>query len=332
MRAWFMDAFNGVENLRLGEAPDPQPGPGQILLRVRFAALNPADAFLAEAMYPAKPALPHIPGRDGVGEVMAAGAGVSNVKAGDTVGILRCDCGVEKWGTLAEKVIVSAASVAPPPEGWSLEQMAGAPLVYLTAWQALTQWSDPPAPLTAGSVLLVTGASGGVGTASVQLGKSMGFTVVALSRSAEKGAKLRAMGADFVFDPGDPNLRKAALAAIAPKKVDIVVDSVGGALFHQLIAMLGYGGRISVVGRSAGEVPNFNTAALFFKRNRIGGVAVSDFTAEQAQAAWKEITGRLNASGQKPVVDRVFAFDDVKQAFARLAEGPMGKVLVRVAD
>jgi len=140
------------------------------------------------------------------------------------------------------------------------------------------------------------------------------------------------MGADFVFDPGDPNLRKAALAAIAPKKVDIVVDSVGGALFHQLIAMLGYGGRISVVGRSAGEVPNFNTAALFFKRNRIGGVAVSDFTAEQAQAAWKEITGRLNASGQKPVVDRVFAFDDVKQAFARLAEGPMGKVLVRVAD
>jgi NADPH2:quinone reductase len=332
MRAWFMDAFNGVENLRLGEAPDPQPGPGQILLRVRFAALNPADAFLAEAMYPAKPALPHILGRDGVGEVMAAGAGVSNVKAGDTVGILRCDCGVEKWGTLAEKVIVSAASVAPPPEGWSLEQMAGAPLVYLTAWQALTQWSDPPAPLTAGSVLLVTGASGGVGTASVQLGKSMGFTVVALSRSAEKGAKLRAMGADFVFDPGDPNLRKAALAAIAPKKVDIVVDSVGGALFNQLIAMLGYGGRISVVGRSAGEVPNFNTAALFFKRNRIGGVAVSDFTAEQAQAAWKEITGRLNASGQKPVVDRVFAFDDVKQAFARLAEGPMGKVLVRVAD
>ncbi len=122
------------------------------------------------------------------------GAGVSNVKTGDTVGILRCDCGVEMWGTLAEKVVVPASSVAPPPAGWSLEQTAGAPLVYLTAWQALTQWSDPPAPLPAGSVLLVTGASGGVGTASVQLGKSMGLTVVALSRSAEKGAKLRAHG------------------------------------------------------------------------------------------------------------------------------------------
>jgi NADPH2:quinone reductase len=329
MRAWFLDSFNGVENLRLGEVPDPEPGPNQVLLRVRFAALNPADAFLAHAMYPAKPTMPHILGRDGVGNVIAVGPGVSNVKVGDTVGILRCDCGVERWGTLAEKVIVSASSVAPPPAGWSLEQTAGAPLVYLTAWQALTQWSDPPSPPPAGSVLLVTGASGGVGTASVQLGKSMGLTVVGLSRSAEKGAKLRALGADFVFDPSDPNLRKAVMAAIAPKKVDIVVDSVGGALFNQLIAMLGYGGRISVVGRSGGEVPNFNTASLFFKRNRIGGVAVSDFTAEQAQAAWKEITGRLNAMGHKPVVDHVFAFDEVKQAFARLADGPMGKVLVR---
>ena len=330
MRAWLMDSFDGIEKLRLGDVPDPQPGPNQVLLRLRFAALNPADAFLAQAMYPAKPTLPHILGRDGVGEVLASGAGVSNVKVGDTVGILRCDVGVEVWGTLADKVLVHAPSVAPPPVGWSLEQTAGAPLVYLTAWQALTQWSDPPAPPAAGSVLLVTGASGGVGTASVQLGKSMGLTVVALSRSAEKGAKLRALGADHVFDPGDPNLRKSVMTAIAPKKVDIVVDNVGGALFNQVLATLGYGGRISVVGRSAGEVPNFNTASLFFKRNRIGGVAVSDFTAEQAQAAWKEITGRLNAMGQKPVIDHVFPFEEVKQAFARLAEGPMGKVLIRV--
>src|ERR1700722_4307240 len=329
MRAWFMDSYDGVEKLRLAEVPDPQPGPDQVLLRLRFAALNPADAFLAQAMYPANPALPHILGRDGVGEVVAVGSGVSNVKAGDTVGILRCDCGVDKWGTLAEKVLVSASSVAPPPTGWTLEQTAGAALVYLTAWQALTQWSDPPAAPPAGSVLLVTGASGGVGTASVQLGKAMGLTVVALSRSAEKGAKLRALGADHVFDPGDPNLRKAVMAAIAPKKVDIVVDNVGAALFNQVLAMLGYAGRISVVGRSGGEVPGFNTASLFFKRNRIGGVAVSDFTVEQAQAAWKEITGKLNVAGEKPVVDQVFAFDQVKQAFARLAEGPLGKVLVR---
>jgi NADPH:quinone reductase len=331
MRAWMMDAYTGVDQLRLAEVADPRPGPGQVLLRVRFAALNPADAFLALAQYPAKPPLPHILGRDGAGDVLEVGPGVHNVRAGDTVGVLRCDAGVETWGTLAEKAVVRAASVAPVPEGWQVEEMAGAPLVFLTAWQALTQWSDPPAPAPAGAVVLVTGASGGVGVASVLLAKSMGLAVAALSRSVEKRARLKELGADFVFDPQDPNLRKSVQAAIAPRKVDLVVDSVGGPLFNQVVAMLGYGGRISVVGRSGGPVPEFNTASLFFRRNRIGGVAVADFTPESAQAAWKEIAGRLNALCQRPVVDGVFAFEDVKPAFARLAQGPMGKVVVRVA-
>ncbi|HXP87822.1 MAG TPA: zinc-binding dehydrogenase [Bryobacteraceae bacterium] len=331
MRAWLMDSYDGVEKLRLGEVADPEPGPGQVLLKLRFAGLNPADAFLASAQYPAKPAFPHILGRDGVGDVIAAGPGVTTVAPGTTVGILRCEAGVNTWGTLADMAVIPAASVVPVHSGWSFEQMAGAPLVFLTAWQALTQWSDPPAAPAAGSVLLVTGASGGVGTASVQLGKSMGLTVVALSRSAEKRARLLELGADFAFDPADARLRSAVASAIAPKKVDLVVDSVGGALFNQVIAMLGYGGRISVVGRSGGGVPEFNTASLFFRRNRIGGVAVSDYTAEQAQISWKEIVGRLDTAGQKPVVDSVHPFEEVKAAFRRLDQGPLGKVLVRVA-
>ncbi len=327
-----MDSYDGVEKLRLAEVPDPHPGPGQVVLRIHYAALNPADAFLAQALYPAKPPLPHILGRDGVGEVLAIGAGVANVKAGDIVGILRCHAGVDTWGTLAEKTVVGAASLAPVPRGWSFEEMAGAPLTFLTAWQALTQWSDPPAPPREGSVLVVTGASGGVGVAAVLLGKSMGLVTVGLSRSAEKSEKLKALGADFVFNPEDKNLRKAVLAAVAPKKVDLVVDSVAGPAFNDLVGLLGYGGRISVVGRSSGAVPEFNTAALFFKRNRIGGVAVGDFTPESAQDAWNQIVGRLEAIGRRPVVDGVFPFDDVKGAFRRLAQGPMGKVLVRVAQ
>ena len=162
-----MDSYDGVEKLRLGEVPDPEPGPGQVLLKLKFAALNPADAFLSQGMYPAKPALPHILGRDGVGDVVKAGPGVTGFNPGSTVGILRCDAGVSMWGTLADMVVVPAASLAPIPSGWSLEQATAAPLVFLTSWQALTQWSDPPAPAAKGSVLLVTGASGGVGTASV---------------------------------------------------------------------------------------------------------------------------------------------------------------------
>jgi NADPH2:quinone reductase len=351
-----MESYEGIDRLRLGEVADPQAGPAEVLLRVRIAALNPADAFLARGLYPAKPSLPHILGRDGVGDVLAVGPVVDNVRVGETLGILRCDVGVEVWGTLAEQVVVPAESVTPVPQGWSLEEMAGAPLVLLTAWQALTQWNDPPAPPPAGSVLLVTGASGGVGLASVLLGKSMGLTVVALSRSAEKGARLKndqiaapgcnvalsrsaekgarlkRLGADFVFDPADRNLVKAVAAAISPKKVDLAIDNVGGTLLSQVIAMLGYGGRISVVGRSGGVVPEFNTASLLFRRNRMGGVSVGDYTAQAAHVAWTEIVDRLDAMGQRPQVDTMVPFEEVKRGFVRLAEGPMGKVVVRVAD
>jgi NADPH2:quinone reductase len=227
--------------------------------------------------------------------------------------------------------VVSAASVTSIPEGWTLEQMAGAPLAFLTAWQALTQWSEPAAPPREGSVLLVTGASGGVGVASVLLGKSMGLTVIGLSRSPEKAAKLKELGADFVFSPEVDGWHKSVKTAIAPKAVDIVVDSVAGAQFNQVLATLGYGGRISVVGRSAGPVPELNTGSLFFRRIRVGGVAVGDYTPADAQAAWKEILQRLTAAGKKPVVDSVLAFEEVKAAFAKLARGPMGKVVVRVA-
>jgi NADPH2:quinone reductase len=159
----------------------------------------------------------------------------------------------------------------------------------------------------------------------------MGLTVVGLSRSAAKGEKLKELGADAVFNPEDRELRAKVTAAIAPKKVDLAVDNVGGALFTQVVAMLGYGGKISVVGRSAGPVPEFNTGTLFFRRNRIGGVAVADYTPEAAQKVWKEMVRRLAESGRRPVVDRVFPFEDVVSAFGRLAEGPMGKVVVRVS-
>src|ERR1019366_934196 len=155
----------------------------------------------------------------------AVGPGVAQVRVGETMGILRCDVGVSVWGTLSEKVVVPVDCLAPIPAGWQVEEMAGPPLVCLTAWQALTQWSEPAAPPAAGQVLLVTGASGGVGVASVLLGKSMGLTVAGGSRNAGKGAKLRELGADFVFDPQDADWRNKLAAAIAPRKVDLVVDS-----------------------------------------------------------------------------------------------------------
>jgi NADPH2:quinone reductase len=325
-----MESYDGVSKLRLAEAEAPKPGPGQAMIELRFAALNPADAFLAQGLYPAKPALPHVLGRDGVGVVAAVGPGVTNLRLGDQVGILRCDAGVTAWGTLAEQVVIPAESLAPIPAGWSAQEMAAAPLVFLTAWQALTQWSEPAAPPPSGSVLLVTGASGGVGVATVLLGKALGMTVVGLSRNEGKRAQLEALGADLTFDPARSDLRKAILERLAGRKVDLAVDTVGGALFHQVIAVLGQGGCISVVGRSGGVVPDFNTATLFFRRNRIGGVAVGDYSPAQAQGIWTQIVGHLDRAGRRPVIDGIFPFDEIGSAFARLAEGPMGKVLVAV--
>jgi NADPH2:quinone reductase len=332
MRAWLMDSYAGIEQLRLGEVPDPQPGPSEVRLKVRYAALNPADAFLAQGLYPAKPSLPHILGRDGVGDVEVVGSRVENMRVGDTVGILRCETGVEMPGTLAEKVVVPMESLVKTPAGWSLEEMAGAPLVFLTAWQALTQWSDSPAPPRERSIILITGASGGVGVATMLLGKSMNLTVVGLSRDADKRAKLKALGADHVFDPADKDLRRSISAAISPRKVDLAIDCVGGKLLPQVIALLDYGGKISVVGRSGGTVPEFNTATLLFRRIRMGGVSVDDYTAQAAHAAWKEIVDRLDAIGQRPLVDSIVSFEEVKKGFARLAQGPMGKVVVRVNE
>ena len=163
------------------------------------------------------------------------------------------------------------------------------------------------------------------------LGRSMNVTIVALSRDAEKRTKLKALGADFVFDLEDRNLAKSVSAAISLKKMHLAVDCVGGKLLSHIITMLDYGGRISIVGRSAGPVPEFNTATLLFRRIRMGGISVGDYIPQAAQTAWREIVGRLETIGQRPQVDSIIPFEEVKKGFARLAQGLMGKVVVRVA-
>src|SRR4051812_16052062 len=196
MKAWLLDSIGSLDALRLGAAPDPSPGAGEVVLDVEFAALNPADRFLAEGHYPARPPLPHVLGRDGIGTVSAIGQGVEGVAVGDRRLILRTEVGVTRWGTFAERVAVPVVSLVEPPAQWSAEQAAAAPLVYLTAYQALTTWVDLPAA----GVVLVTGASGGVGVASVQLARALGHTVVALSRDRRKAERLEELGAHRVFN------------------------------------------------------------------------------------------------------------------------------------
>lgn len=331
MKAWLLPQLGSIDSLRLvDDFPEPQPAGDEVVIELAFAALNPADRYLAEGQYPARPAMPHVLGRDGVGTVVAVGARVTSTKVGDVKLIQRGDTGVSRPGTFAERVAVKADELADVPVGWSVESAAGASLVYLTAYQAITQWGDLPngeACLT-----LVTGASGGVGVAMVQLAKAMRHVVVGLSRSEAKAATLRELGIDLTLDPTQPTWPKRLAERFEKRKVNLAVDNVGGGGFNDLLNVMAYDGRISVVGRLAGPVPSFNTAMLFARRLRIGGVFVSTYTRQQADAAWREVVRLLANADQRPLVDRVFAFDQLPQAFARLHEGPMGKVVLSMKD
>ncbi len=326
MKAWLMDDYTGIERLRLADVPNPVPQPNEVVLQVHYAALNPADRYLAERQYPAKPRLPHILGRDGMGTVLRTGPDVTGVRPGDIRAILRGEAGINQPGTFAEQIALPADNLIEIPAGWSEEEASGATLVYLTAHQALTMWG----PLPSESTVLVTGASGGVGVAAVQLAAAMGCAVVALSRNAQKRERLQQLGASFTFDPEDTQWRQNLKTSLAPRRVDLAIDNIGGKLLPEVIDTLGELGKISVVGRLAGPVPNFNTASLFFRRIRIGGVAVGTGKTTNNRAAWMDILQLLSRTGARPIVDGVFPMEQLPHAFERLAQGPMGKVLLAV--
>jgi NADPH2:quinone reductase len=326
MRAWLLPDRTGIDSLRLQEVPDPSPKAGEVILRVSCAALNPADRYLAEGQYPAKPAFPHILGRDGAGVVTAVGPGVEGTAVGDKRIILRSEIGVNRPGTFAELVAVPDESLARLPSGWTEQEAAAAPLVYLTAYQALTQWGDLPP-----SVVLITGASGGVGIAGTQLAAAMGHTVIALSRDPGKQAQLKQLGAAHTFHPNDPTWVKSLKTILSGKRVDLAIDNIGGALLPQVIETMGNNGRINCVGMLAGPVPQFNTATLFFRRLRMGGVNVGAYTPAESRQAWNNLLAIITRAGARPMVDHVFTFEQLPQAFERLKAGPMGKVLLAVS-
>jgi NADPH2:quinone reductase len=325
MRAWLLSEMGGLDKLTLGQIADPVAGAGHVVLDVHYAGLNPADRYLAEGQYPARPKFPHILGRDGVGTVTQVGEGASGWRAGDVGVLLRSEVGVNRPGTFAERVAVPVESLTRVPGGWTEQQAAGAPLVYLTAYQALTQFGELPP-----SNVLVTGASGGVGVASIQLGRAMGHRVIGLSRGTAKRRALLDLGATAVPDPTDPTWRKQLKEILQGARIDLAIDNICGPLLPDVIETLGQNGKVAVVGRLAGQVPQFNTATLFFRRITIKGVHVGAYTPPEAQAAWSAVLALLAKTGARPVVDSQFPLEKLRDAFDRLAQGPLGKVLLAV--
>lgn len=325
MRAWRFEEFGDIGNFRMGEYPVPEVGDGEVLIKLNFAALNPADRLLIEGRYPGAGDLPLTVGRDGSGVVEKTAPG-SGFKPGDSVVVLRSEVGITRHGTLAEYVTVPEGSVARVPDGWSMGEGASGPLVYLTAWKALVIQGG----FKAGETVLITGASGGVGVAAVQLGKALGARVVALSRSEGHRERLKELGADFAVDSDAEDMVKQVKAALDGGGVDVIVENLGGPFIQSGISLLNLNGRIMVIGLLAGQKAEIIVGQLLFKQARIEGVHVGKFTPPEAREAWVQVVETMDKAGERPLIDSVFPLAEVQEAFAHLASGHLGKVLVDV--
>jgi len=301
----------------------PEPGAGEALLKLSHAALNPADRYMVQGQYPRPAPRPFSVGRDGAGVVAQAAPG-GRFKEGDAVIVLRSDLGVSRTGTLAEYVAVPEEALAPLPAGWSMAEGAAGPLVHLTAWMALKLRGG----VEAGETVLITGASGGVGSAAIVQAKALGARVVALSGSPEKWPTLESLGADAVVDSRGDDMEERVKSSLEGGRVDLVVENLGGPFLQRCVNLAGVNGRICVIGLLAGLKAELTVGLLIFKCIRIEGMNVGAYTEAASQEAWRDIVGVLDGAGQRPLIDSVYGFDDVQAAFGQLATGPVGKVVI----
>lgn len=306
----------------LEERPLSEPGAGEILVDVEATSLGFVDALVMRGLYQVRPPLPFTPGGEIVGRIAALGAGVTGFALGQRIA---------SWqfgGGLAEQAIVRAASSAVVPDTLDAPTAAALILDFLTAYYGLFDRGH----YLAGQSLLITGASGGVGSAAVQLAYASGGRVIGLASGEAKMRHVAALGADLVIDYRDPEWR-TYLKARYPTGVDRVFDPVGGRLFEACFRSLAKHGRHLVVGFASGDgIPQLPANLPLLKSGELVGVDAR-YLAESDTARVQAILGivlRLAERGRiKAVIDQVFALSDARAAFRALGTGTrIGKIVV----
>lgn len=255
-RAVLCHAWGEPDVLRLEEIAPPTPGDGEVLVNVRATGVNFADILMVAGQYQEKPPFPFSPGLETAGTVAALGPGVRGLEVGQRVMAL------VGRGAYAEAAVAKAADVFPIPDAMDFVTAAGLPITYGTAHGALT-WR---AGLEAGELLLVHGAAGGVGLATVEVGKALGATVIATARGPEKLAVAKEHGADHLIDTASEDIR-ARVKAIAGARggADVVFDPVGGDVFDASLRAVAWGARLLIIGFAAGRVPQIPANILLVK-------------------------------------------------------------------
>jgi NADPH2:quinone reductase len=327
MHAWLCENPVGVDALLWKELPTPEPGAGQVRLRIEAASLNFPDLLIVQNKYQMKPPLPFVPGSEYAGVIEAVGEGVKHFKPGQRVA---CLSGTGGFGT---HTLAPAALCMPLPDGFPAVDAAAFIMIYATSHHALIDRGQ----LKAGETVLVLGAAGGVGTAAIQIAKAAGARVIAAASSDEKCALCTQLGADATINYSthtpQAGLRDEIKRLTDGKGPDLIYDPVGGDFAEPAFRSIAWRGRYLVVGFASGPIPALPLNLTLLKGASIVGVFWGDFARRepQANAAMMQALAGMYAKGQvKPVIDQTLPMAELHKAYAIMGSRSVKGKLVLV--
>ena len=317
MRAVIVNEPGDINTTRLGTMPQPSPGRGEVLVDIKATAVNYVDLLVIAGKYQFRPQCPFIPGKAPAGVIAATGAQVHQFKVGDRV------LAMAEEGGYAEQVTAPASQCYRLPASLSCVDAAAMALVFDTAWVALRE----RARVRKGEVVLILGASGGVGYAALQLAQTMGARPLAGIARPEKAGFVLNVGAETVIDLSVPDLpedlRRQVYAANHGRGADVILDPLGGDIFAAAIRALAWRGRMVVVGFATGRIPTVKTNYLLLKNIEVSGLQVSDYrkrTPDIMKQCFNEIFALYEVGTIKPAPVTRFALEDYQQALTRLRD------------
>jgi NADPH2:quinone reductase len=322
MRAARCEEYGGPENVVIRDIPSPEVIAGHVLVDVAAAAVNYPDLLFIANKYQVPAPLPFTPGSEFAGRAAAVGEGVTDVSVGDLV------YGSVFTGAMAEQVLVPAHAVAPVPPGLSLTEAAAFRVTYLTAYHALVTAGE----LRPGQWVVVLGAAGGVGSATVDVAARLGARVIAAASSAERLKVCAELGAEAGIDYATEDL-KLRIKEITGECADLVVDPVGDRWAEPALRAIRWGGRFVTVGYAGGDIPRIPLNVVLLKNITVRGLELRTWTERMPQetASARQALTDLVAEGMRPAVSEVHDLADIGTALRRVADRlPTGKVVIRV--
>ena len=318
MKAIRIHEFGGPEVMRLEEVPDPQVGPGQVLVRVFAIGVNPVDTYIRAGMYPSKPRLPYTPGSDAAGIIEAVGEGVTRARTGDRVYVAGTTS-----GAYAELALCNESQVHTLPQSITFAQGAGVNVPYATAYRALFH----RAHTLPGEFVLIHGASGGVGIAATQLSRAAGITVAGTG-GTERGRQLVAeQGAGHVLDHHAPDYLDQLLSLTGGRGVDVILEMLANVNLGKDLGVLAPGGRVVVIG-SRGRV-EIDPRAAMGRDGSILAMSLNNASAQELVSIHAALVAGLETGTLRPVIGQEMALSDAPRAHQAVLEpGAYGKIIL----